>query len=302
MMKPRLRTWCRRLLIAAALLVVAWLGTSAVVAYRLTRRAEPPHEEPLPTVAWATFEPLRLTTSDGQQIGGWFAEGRADRPAVLLLHGNGGSRASCLPEAEWLVAARYPVLLITLRAHGDSTGDVNDFGYSARHDVLSAVAWWESRHPDRHLIVWGKSLGAAAAVFAAGELGQRVQGYVLECLYQDLHTAVWNRLQMRLHPGLRPIAYAGLCAAAPLVLADSSKISPLSAVTTIPPDIPVLILAGEKDRHALPAESKAICKRIESHAKVAVFTGAEHLQLAATNPVMYRQLVLDFIARCDEKD
>jgi len=29
--------------------------------------------------------------------------------------------------------------MISLRAHGDSTGDFNDVGYSARHDVVVAV-------------------------------------------------------------------------------------------------------------------------------------------------------------------
>ena len=33
-------------------------------------------------------------------------------------------------------------------------------------------------------------MGAAAAVFASGELARRVHGYVLECPYQDLKTAV----------------------------------------------------------------------------------------------------------------
>ena len=63
--------------------------------------------------------------------------------------------------------------MISLRAHGDSTGDLNDFGHSARHDVVTAVDWLEHNHPERPVVVWGQSLGAAAAIFTAEAIGRR---------------------------------------------------------------------------------------------------------------------------------
>ena len=52
-------------------------------------------------------------------------------------------------------------------------------------------------------------MGSAAAVFAAGELGHRVHGYILESPYQDLKVAVWNRVNVALPPVLSHAAYAG---------------------------------------------------------------------------------------------
>jgi hypothetical protein len=40
---------------------------------------------------------------------------------------------------------------------------LNDFGYSARQDVLAAVDWLEHNHFGRPVVVWSQSLGAAAA-------------------------------------------------------------------------------------------------------------------------------------------
>ena len=80
------------------------------------------------------------------------------------------------------------------RAHGDSTGEFDDAGYGARRDVCAAVEFLERRRPGRPVIVDGNSLGSAAAIFAAGELGHRVAAYILECPYQDLKIAVWNRI------------------------------------------------------------------------------------------------------------
>ena len=163
-------------------------------------------------MSWGPIRDHRLRTSDGQDIGAWFVEGREDddTPQVLLLHGNKGSRANSLKRAEFLASAGYPVLMISLRAHGDSSGDFNDIGYSARHDVVAAVEFLEQKHPGRPIVVMGVSLGSAAAIFASQELGRRVHGYILESPYQDLKTAVWNRTQTYLPPVLAQVGYAGL--------------------------------------------------------------------------------------------
>ena len=70
--------------------------------------------------------------------------------------------------------------------------------------MWAAVEFLEKRRPGRPLIVSGNSMGSAAAVFAAKELGHRVQGYILESPYQDLKVAVWNRLDNSLPRGSEP--------------------------------------------------------------------------------------------------
>src|SRR5437016_12545555 len=118
--------------------------------------------------------------------------------------------------------------MISLRAPGDSTGDFNDIGFSARHDVIAAVEFLERRRPGRPVVVLGVSLGAAAAIFAAGELGHRVQGYILESPYQDLKVAVRNRVETYLPPVVDRLAYQGLLTVGPLVIRELEKISPVS--------------------------------------------------------------------------
>jgi pimeloyl-ACP methyl ester carboxylesterase len=296
-MTPKPRRWRWRFLIVAGLGLALWLFTSWLVADQMTRRAGRVRPEPLPALAWGTPKELRLTTVDGQELGAWFFAGKSDRPAILLLHGNGGTRADCLDQAEWLIKAGHPVLLITLRAHGDSTCDRNDFGYSAQHDVVAAVEWMERNCPGRPL-VWGRSLGSAAALFASRELGERVSGYVFECPYQDLRTAVRNRTRARLVPPFDWVAYTGLSLTAPLVLGDANHISPIDAATNIPKSTPVLILSGGNDTRATPAEAAAIGKRIGPRAEVVVFEGAGHLDLHRADPARYREIGLQFLATC----
>jgi alpha-beta hydrolase superfamily lysophospholipase len=285
-----------RCLRALVVIVVLWLLVSWVVAYRLTHRRHPRFVESLPAAAATAYESTRLTTRDGQNLGAWYVAGRDEAPTVLLLHGNGGSRWNCLGRAEMFRSAGYPVLMISLRAHGDSSGDYNDVGYGARLDVVAAVEFLERRRPGRPVVILGTSLGAAAALFASQELGHRVDGYILESPYRDLRTAVWNRVNNELPPGVDWVAYRGLLLVAPLVVPHLDRISPWKAAGDVPSDVPMLILAGEDDRHARLHEARAIFDRVRSHAELVVIPGVTHLRMIELDPPRYNRLVLDFLA------
>ena len=284
----------RRAAVAAAVLCVLWLSVSTVVAYKLTHRHGTRAEEVAPSPSWGRLESHRLRTADGEQIGAWFIDGRPDAASVLVLHGHKGGRGNSLGRAELLASRGYAVLMITLRAHGDSTGDFDDVGFGARNDVIAGVAFLEARRPGRPIVVNGNSMGAAAAVFAAGDLGRRVAGYVLESPYQDLRLAVWNRVEEALPPMLDGAAYVGLNLVAPIFLPHLDQISPIRAIDGVPDDVPVLILSGEADRMARPDEARALLARVASHGRLVLVPGAGHGDLLHDAPELYARTVLDF--------
>lgn len=290
------RSWPRhwRWAIVLATVLVVWLLASSVVAYRLTRRHRPQFNEPAPRPAWGQLESHRIKTSDSEEIGAWFVDGRDETPSVLLLHGNNGSRRNSLSRAELFASQGYAVLMISLRAHGDSTGNYHDIGFGARQDVLAAVEFLEVRRPGRSVVIVGNSMGAAAAVFAASVLGHRVHGYILESPYQDLKTAVWNRTEVNLPPVLSHVAYAGLRVVGPLFISHLDEISPLKAVAGIPNDVPVLILAGNADRLARPKEARALYHEVATHGRLVLLPGAGHGDLFRSASVLYVRTVLEF--------
>src|SRR5262249_61720016 len=132
-----------------------------------------------PIVAWGSFEEHQLRTSDGETLGAWLHRGNPYGASVLVLHGNRGCRRNSLPAAEFFAGQGCSVLLVSLRAHGDSTGEVNDFGYSARHDVIAAVQFLEHERPGRTIIVTGTSMGAAARPFPFRSCGGSVRRFPL---------------------------------------------------------------------------------------------------------------------------
>jgi uncharacterized protein len=292
---PKLK---KRLILAILIItgLIAWLGSSAFVAWRFTRRSSAPFLEPTPNVNWATIEGHRLKTSDGQELGAWLVRGKPNNASVLLLHGNSTSRGSMLQVMEWLAKADFTVMAISLRAHGDSTGDVNDLGWSARHDVKAAVEFLEQTCAQRPIYIVGRSLGAAAAVFAAQDMQKHVSGYFLEQPYKDLDSAVWNRLENHLLPGLDLIAYCGLRLWGPLFLpVKLSELTVYDHIQDIPKSTPIVIITGSADRHARLDDVKALFARVESHAQLVIFDGAEHVALDNYNPELYQETLLKLL-------
>ena len=190
--------------------------------------------------------------------------------------------------------------MISLRPHGDSSGDFNDIGETLRVTTWSPQSSSSSGSiSGRPIVVMGVSLGSAAAIFAAQELGLRVQGYILESPYQDLKTAVWNRTQ---NPTcLRSSRAAWICGAAagwPGIPACTSTRSPRSRPSPASPSsVPVLVLAGEADPLARPVEAKALLGRVAGHRDLLLFPGAGHHNLLDSAPDDYRGAFLGFCGR-----
>jgi pimeloyl-ACP methyl ester carboxylesterase len=166
--------------------------------------------------------------------------------------------------------------------------------------VIAAVEFLERERPGRPIIVNGNSMGAATAIFAAGELGERVGGYILECPYRDLHQAVRNRTTMYLPPVLDRIAYTGVALVGPLILPDADRIAPIDRVADIPTSVPVLFLSGTDDRYARSWEAQELCDRIPSHARLVVFEGAGHGCLIRAGQDRYAEAVIPLLRNVAE--
>ena len=287
-LKSKRRLIGKKLLQSAVVVLVFWFAGTGFAAWRMIHRPRKHFAEPVPKVDGLVIESHRLSTADGQQIGAWYVRPQPGRGTVLILHGYRSCRTNMLPLVKDLAADGRGVLAVSLRAHGDSTGSENDVGYSARHDVVAAVEFLEARQPGERIVVCGNSQGAAAAVFAADALGDRVDGYLLDSPYRDLKTAVWNRVELHLPDGLDYAAYGSLRLWAPAFMdTPVDQIDPCARIGDIPESVPVVIAAGAGDRYARLFEAEALFARVESHGRLLVFPVARHGRLYRSDKARY---------------
>ena len=123
-----------------------------------------------PARAFSTQD-MTITSADGTPIaatltlpgspspsGGW--------PAVIFMHGLGGTRASTLAVAQAMgIGERYAVLAYDARGHGQSGGLVGIDGPKEVADVKAVFAWLRDRPDvaDTRIGGWGVSYGGGAA-------------------------------------------------------------------------------------------------------------------------------------------
>jgi dienelactone hydrolase len=134
------RRYGRRVLKTAAVLVGASLfAIPLAIAYvgSHVARADVP-----PARLGAPHEDVRLHTSDGLELRGWYVPSR-NHAAVIVFPGRTGTQR----QARMLVRHGYGVLLYDRRGEGESEGDPNGWGWDFDKDIRAGLAFLE-RRPD----------------------------------------------------------------------------------------------------------------------------------------------------------
>ena len=176
MRKRGWRYWLNLLLFALLSLILSALFLQFVAHPYLTAHGHThPQRQPLccqtPDDLGLDYETVSFETSDGLTLHGWYIPSQ-NRAAVILLHGIAASRTMMLDVAALLTEAGYGALLLDLRAHGESEGDVVPYGGPEGEDVRAAVAFLQAQDevdPDR-IGVLGWSLGAQVALIGAAQV------------------------------------------------------------------------------------------------------------------------------------
>jgi pimeloyl-ACP methyl ester carboxylesterase len=122
-----------------------------------------------------TFHDIGFESSDHIPLKGWYipanpSGGDQAKGTIVYCHGLHRSRVEMLPMAQFGHSLGYDSVLFDFRNHGLSGGHVTSIGYWERLDVEAAVqAALTDKNAPHPVIVWGVSMGAAAALMAAAE-------------------------------------------------------------------------------------------------------------------------------------
>ena len=185
--------------VVAVALAVAYLVVGYLVAARLSAPVRKPLEG-TPADVGLRYREVGLKSGDGLSLRGWWIEragsSRAGSSrAAVLVHGWGGDRSSphVLETALVYERAGFDVLIIDLRAHGESEGERVTVGYKEVRDVRGALSWLEERgYEPEDVVLHGWSMGGAAVVQAAA--GSGVAAVVEEAGYADLLPLLRERI------------------------------------------------------------------------------------------------------------
>lgn len=241
---------------------------------------------------WAA-EKVLLPKLDGNEVSGWFAQGRRSDAAILLLHSVRSDRREMMGRAEFLLAAGYSVFLIDMQAHGETLGKQITFGHRESEDVHTALNFLRGKPGIRKVGVIAVSLGGAAALL--GKSPVDADAVILEAVYSSIEQAVKNRLSIRLGDIGGVLSPLLTWQIGPRLSLTTEELSPLDAIERL--KSPVLIIAGDEDRHTLLEESQRLYQQAGEPKQLWVVEGASHQNFHLFAQEEYEKRVLAFFQR-----
>jgi len=208
---------------------------------------------------------VSFSNSEGHTVKGWYIPAETepghsrDTPAILMLHGLGGTRAQLLDLTSSFTFNGWGVLLIDQRGHGEHSARYTTFGRAESLDALAAVDWLRNRSgiDAERIGIYGASMGATTAIYAASE-DPDIAGVVADSSYASFREQASYDLNEDLSvaqgPGwLRPYMLLGFRLLSPLVIGKWANYpEPFEVVSRI--ECPLFLIHGENDQR-IPADS-----------------------------------------------
>jgi uncharacterized protein len=289
-----------KLILAIGFVVVSFAGLLLVLNSHPPRY---PVENP-PSRYGLNFSGVFFASLDGVQLKGWFLQGgpgqkgeERRRPAVVICHGLGASKADFTGLAFNLVQAGFHVLLFDFRAHGESEGVRTSFGYLEQRDLEGAVRFLKQRpevDPER-IGAYGFSMGGAVVVLTAAK-DKTLKAVVSDSAFTSLEDQIERIVTSFYHLPRNPFyslvhwiydVYFWTCL---------KGVSPINTIAKLSPR-PVLLIAGQSDDRMTAIDASRLYEAALQPKELWVVPGAGHGETLAAAGQTYPERVADFFKR-----
>jgi fermentation-respiration switch protein FrsA (DUF1100 family) len=127
------------------------------------------------------YEPVTLSTPDGQSLAAWFVPAEGAEQTILFCHGNAGNISHRLDTLKMFHELGLNCLIVDYRGYGQSSGKPTEKGTLI--DVLVGFQWLieEKGIRPEQIILFGRSLGGRIAAMIAKDV--HPGGLVLESAF-----------------------------------------------------------------------------------------------------------------------
>jgi len=202
--KIRSRAWWGRWLRRIAIVVVAGflLFVFGWVPYffgglATTRRFRFPDRENAgltPASFELAYDDVSFRSADGVVLEGWWIPAAEPVGTTVMVHGLNRSRLEMVKKVPFVHELGWNALLFDLRHHGESGGEATTFGVREKDDVRAAADLARERS-EGPVVVWGVSLGGAAALLAAAD-DPLVAGVICDSSFRNLRDTVAHHIRL----------------------------------------------------------------------------------------------------------
>jgi len=156
------------------------------------------HHEMHPSQTGLEFEEVRFpSVRDSVSIPGWWFEGAADSPVLVMCSRGHGTMADLLPSVREFASRGFSVLTFDYRDFGPGTAGAADslryivFASRWVDDAEGAFRYARARSPGRFVFAWGQDLGGPVALAVAVRDHRLVDALAVEGLFRSAQEQIY---------------------------------------------------------------------------------------------------------------
>lgn len=212
------------------------------------------------------YELIELKTEDGETLQGYSLKHNVTLPTysnktILMLSPNAGNIGHALPIVSiFYKNLGYNVFIYSYRGYGKSTGQPSEKGLKIDAHTVMKYLKQDKQFLESSLVLYGRSLGGAVAIYIAANFPSFVDGIILENTFLSIRKTA-------------PHIFPFLKYATRLI----NQVWDLeSLVPTIPNDIPVLLLSARKDEIVPPSHMDKIYELLQGDKVMYKFDNSLH--------------------------
>lgn len=277
------------------------LSGMAKVAVVLTGvRVGKPQNAITPQTHHLPYETHRYRGADGTEYEAWripaggppWRRWRGKRGVCLLFHGYAGCKASVLREAEVVRRAGYDAFLVDFRGSGGSSGSVTTVGYHEAHDVAEAVGYVRRQFNPQRVVIYGRSMGAAAALRAVAMGRVKPDALVIESPFDKMLSTVSHRFDL---VGVPTFPLARLLVFWGGVQHGYWAFGHNPAEYAKAVQCPTLMIRAGRDPFIKQHEAESVFHNVAGPKQLIVFDGAAHEPCVGVDRPAWARRVTDFL-------
>lgn len=227
-----------------------------------------------------------LTTTDGLNIEVYEVNEENPKAVIIFLSGiHNPSVTAFYGHSKMLKEHGYASILLEMRAHGESEGDLISLGYKEHLDVQAVVDYigTEEKYVNTSIVVYGLSMGGATAINSIGQIPE-ISGVISLSAYSSWEDVffdnmvemgapkIWARIQkpfVKLYSTFK----FGL---------DNYKMYPKYQIKNLG-DRPAFIIHSDKDSQIPLVSFQRILENAPSHVETWIREGDLHFILTEDN-------------------
>ena len=150
----------------------------------------------------AEKEEVYITSKDNLKLHGIFLPNRKNNKIIILVHGHGSEpKRDVYPSAHEYYDMGCALLIVDLRACGESEGKTYTYGYHEHEDLSLWVNYIHKKYKNSKIILGGVSLGATCALMVPN-INKHVDGIVADSGFRNAYKELSHVISYFFHlPG-----------------------------------------------------------------------------------------------------